>query len=319
MIGKCYLPESERIPMFSENGLTAPVSSVNACRPAYPGYNNATINALAFLIHDIEDARPVISNDDDTLMIGAPGSNSGIMGDNWMSKGTDQVSVHFGVSPDYTVFCLSLTLGAWGAGPNANGFCIQAEQSGVAAYEYATWTSEPGMRQLHRMATLYAELCHLYGWTPHWTTDQEIQACASGSGAFGVGGALYHSDITRNFPGDTTHSDPGDNYPGKPSGPYVIGDTHPNDLFMPLALSIFNGVNTPVTTPPATHHTFMEALMSQPGWPTNYAEFLQDIADKIAVVSDVAQRSGIGFDGEANAVAHGEHWDHTADNDGAQA
>ena len=76
-------------------------------------------------------------------------------------------------------------------------------------------------------------------------TDQEIQACAGGSGAFGVGGALYHSDITRNFPQDTTHTDPGDNYPGKPSGPYVIGDTHPNDLFMPLALAAFSGTSHP--------------------------------------------------------------------------
>ena len=230
--------------MFSENGLSAPVPSVNACRPAYPGYNNAAINALAFLIHDIEDQRTVISNDDDALMIGVPGSDNGIMGNDWMSKGTDQVSVHFGVSPDYTAFCLSLNLGAWGAGPNANGFCIQAEQSGVAAFDFATWTSDAGMRQLHRMATLYAEVCHLYGWQAHWATDQEIQACAGGSGAFGVGGALYHSDITRNFPGDTTHTDPGDNYPGKPSGPYVIGNSHPNDLFMPLALSIFNGTPT---------------------------------------------------------------------------
>lgn len=239
--------------MFSENGLTAPVPSVNACRPAYvdpttgQGYYNGSINALAFLIHDIEDGRPVISNDDDTLMIGAPGSDNGIMGDDWMDKGTDQVSVHFGISPDYTAFCLSLTLGAWGCGPTGNGFCIQAEQSGVAAYPYEVWVSEPGMRQLHRMATLYAELCHLYGWQPHWATDQEIQACAGGSTAFGVGGALYHSDITRNFPGDTTHTDPGDNYPGKPSGPYVIGASHPNDLFMPLAVEIFNGSPT---TPP---------------------------------------------------------------------
>ena len=287
--------------MFSENGLTAPVPSVNACRPAYPGYNNAAINALAFLIHDIEDARPVISNDDDALMIGAPGSNSGIMGDNWMSKGTDQVSVHFGVSPDYTAFCLSLALGAWGAGPNGNGFCIQAEQSGVAAYDFATWTSEPGMRQLHRMATLYAELCHLYGWTPHWATDQEIQACAGGSEAFGSGGALYHSDITRNFPGDTTHSDPGDNYPGKPSGPYVIGNSHPNDLFMPLAVQIFNGS----PTIPPKENGFLMALSDADQ---------QTLFDNIAWLRNQLQPGEDAFAGlNQSTIGHGlaATYDHT--------
>ena len=170
-------------------------------------------------------------------------------------KATTQASVHFGVYPGGVAQCLPLNLGCWGAGPSANSVAIQAEQSGVAAYTAAQWLTPDGVKQLNNIAELYAELCVHFGWPqPHWATDAEIQSCVAGSTSNGVGGATYHHDWTRNFPQDTTHTDPGVNYPGKADGPYTPGQVDPEDQFMPLAIAKWKALtgqsNTP-TPPPS--------------------------------------------------------------------
>ena len=239
--------------MITENGFTAELDCVTAYRPAYPGHDNSSVNALLFLIHDIEDGRDSITEADVDLMIGAAGSDDGIIGDAWLDKPTTESSVHFGVYPGVAprgiAQCLPLSIGCWGAGAHANYCAIQAEQSGVAAYNIAQWLTAAGREQLDNMATLYAELCVHFGWVPHWATDAEIVACANGSTSQGHGGATYHADWSRLFPADTTHTDPGLHYPGKAAGAYTAGQIDPGDLFMPLARAKFAALTGAPTAP----------------------------------------------------------------------
>ncbi len=236
--------------MITENGLNAELDCVTACRPWYSGHDNQSINPLGFLIHDIEDQNTAgLSPSDSVLMVGQPGTDSGIMGDDWFDKPTTEASVHFGVYPSGVCQCGPLSLGCWGAGPAANGFLVQAEQSGMSAYNIAQWLTPAGRAQLANMAQLYAELCAKFGWSPHWATDAELRGCSAGDKSQGFGGACYHADISRVFPGTTDHTDPGLSYPGKAPGPYTVGQRDPGDLFMPLAQARWQSLTNPITPP----------------------------------------------------------------------
>ena len=255
--------------MITENGLTADLACVTACRPAGVGHYNNSVNPLLFTIHDIEDNRADVSDSDTDLMIGAAGSDDGIMGDSWLDKPDTEASVHFGVYPGGVAQCLPLNRGCWGAGPSANAVAIQAEQSGMASYGLAQWLTPDGVRQLNNITELYAELCVFFGWSPHWATDAEIQACVAGDTASnGFGGATYHHDWTRNFPNDTTHTDPGTNYPGKADGPYIAGQQDPDDHFMPLAVAKWRILTgrasiTPTPTPPTEEDMPLDPIKDQ--------------------------------------------------------
>lgn len=225
----------ERTGMISENGHTAELECVTDYRPCYPGhYNDKPMNGpnggpCGIGIHSVEcDLVP-------RAIAGAQGSNNGLLGLDWINSPDVQSSVQFGVDPASITQCLSMGLQCWGCG-NGNSFLVQFEQSGRADMSYNDWTSDLGMQQLHNSAKLSAGI--IAYWAARgciipvqWATDAQIwDAYNNGTPC----GFCYHSDVSRTV-GGTTHTDPGDNWPGKPAGPYVPGQTDlSGDLFLPL-------------------------------------------------------------------------------------
>lgn len=236
--------------MLTENGFTADSPLVNAVRPAYgyaPGdssrhFNQDSIDVKAGVVHSVECRLG-------DMMSGPDGSDSGLLGDDWMDQQSTEASVHYGTDPDHTVQGVKEKDGCWGAGPNANAIGIHCEQTGQAAMSRDEWTTPDAMKQLRRTAALFADVFTRHGIPFQWATDLQIQSAAAGGPACGL---TYHEDWTRNFPGDTTHTDPGAGFPGKPIGPYVPGQTDlSGDLLLPLMKQYAAGTSGSSPAPPA--------------------------------------------------------------------
>jgi len=276
----------ERNTVLTENGFTADSPLVNAVRPAYgyaPGdssrhFNQDSIDVKAGVVHSVECRLG-------DMMSGPDGSDSGLLGDDWMDQQSTEASVHYGTDPDHTVQGVKEKDGCWGAGPNANAIGIHCEQTGQAAMSRDEWTTPDAMKQLRRTAALFADVFTRHGIPFQWATDLQIQSAAAGGPACGL---TYHEDWTRNFPGDTTHTDPGAGFPGKPIGPYVPGQTDlSGDLLLPLMKQYAAGTSgsTPVTpTIPLTPDAPAPVLVFPPPPPKEWSDMAskEDIQAAIA-------------------------------------
>ena len=236
---------------ITENGLTAFDDVVTACRPWYPGHENANIRVGGFLWHSVET--PTLGPH---WLAGAAGSNGGLLGVDWMNKASTEASVHFGTDVSDIVQCGPLDRGCWGCG-NGNAIFIQTEQSGNSAMSRAEWTSPGGMIQLNNSAKLAAALHRKFPDVPvKWATDAEILAAYNGGPPCGH---LYHDDASRVL-GGSTHYDPTPNWPGKLPGD-AAGQDFADDLFLPLVRQYLGTAPAPTPIPvPIPVEDFMSAL-----------------------------------------------------------
>lgn len=198
---------------LSENGLTAPSDVYNACRPCYPGhYNDRAVNLGGITGHTIESK----GNLGPSILSGSKGTDSGILGVDWINQSSVQSSVHAGSSYAERVFCLSLDKQCWGAGSHANGSSWQVEQAGDASMSRDEWLAPNGLGVIKNTAMIMADMIQIakrdYGVTipVRIATDQQVLDFLNGGQPFGI---VPHSTWARLFPQDTTHSDWGDGYP----------------------------------------------------------------------------------------------------------
>jgi hypothetical protein len=126
---------------------------------------------------------------------------------NWFGKAAD-TSAHFMVDPVETIRMLSDNVVSYAVGPKANGFTLNIEQAGRAAFTREQWATPDGMKQHTRVGTLVRELSDTRGIPLRWATDAQIRDAARGI----PGGVCMHDDIHRVL-GGTTHTDPGQGYP----------------------------------------------------------------------------------------------------------
>lgn len=100
---------------------------------------------------------------------------------------------------------------AWAAGTTANEWGIHVEHVGMIQ-TLRQWRDDYSTAELELSAPLFAELGAKHGIPLRRIgPDQVRKAVASGDPA--QGGICGHIDITRAFPGETTHTDPGTFFP----------------------------------------------------------------------------------------------------------
>lgn len=101
---------------------------------------------------------------------------------------------------------------AWAAGTTANIWGIHVEHVGYASQTRKQWNDAYSSAELALSAPLFAELGHKYGIPlRRLTVDQIRHAVKTGNPA--DGGICSHADISKAFPKDTSHTDPGPNFP----------------------------------------------------------------------------------------------------------
>src|SRR4051812_10470169 len=101
---------------------------------------------------------------------------------------------------------------AWAAGTTANKYGIHVEHVGYASQTRDDWHDPYSTAELTLSAELFAELAHKHGIPIRRLTVEQIRhAVATGNPA--DGGFCGHADITKAFPGETSHTDPGPNFP----------------------------------------------------------------------------------------------------------
>lgn len=100
---------------------------------------------------------------------------------------------------------------AWAAGTTANKYGIHVEHCGFIQ-SVRQWKDGYSTDELNLSAPLFAELAAKYGIPIRRLTVEQIRhAIKTGNPA--DGGICGHSDITKAFPGETTHTDPGAFFP----------------------------------------------------------------------------------------------------------
>lgn len=101
---------------------------------------------------------------------------------------------------------------AWAAGTTANKWGIHTEHVGFAKQSRSDWRDAYSEAELKLSAPLQAELGHKYGIPLRRINYRQVRhAVATGNPA--DGGLCGHDDIRLAFPGETTHTDPGPDFP----------------------------------------------------------------------------------------------------------
>ncbi len=165
----------------------------------YGTFKNGCVGAL---IHSLE-APP------------KPGMARGLIG--WLNN--EGLSPHTMSDPTpETVQVLDERHAGAHAGRVANLFLVGFEQTGYAAYDFGTWTSEPVFSSIKATARSVARLWRVMGWNPNdveWgSVGQLQQAVANAQSGRAYRPMLWtHFDVSQAFPGTTNHTDPGKGYP----------------------------------------------------------------------------------------------------------
>jgi N-acetyl-anhydromuramyl-L-alanine amidase AmpD len=117
---------------------------------------------------------------------------------------------------------------AWSAGTTANKYGIHVEHVGFASQRRAQWLDAYSSAELGLSAPLFAELGRKHGIPLRRLTVEQIRhAVATGKPA--DGGICGHADITKAFPGETSHTDPGPNFPWDRFMQMVAGGGQPSE------------------------------------------------------------------------------------------
>lgn len=116
---------------------------------------------------------------------------------------TAKTSAHYVVDPGEVVQCVHDHRVAFHCGHNEDS--IGVELCDPQAGPGTRWSDPAHRAMLARAATLVAELCLAYGIPVDRLTVGEIRA--------GAGGIYGHNDSRLAYPGSTTHTDPGPDFP----------------------------------------------------------------------------------------------------------
>lgn len=116
-----------------------------------------------------------------------------------------QVSWHYAADNNSVVQCVRLGDTAWATGNIANDLGISWELAGFATQTRSQWLDTYGVDMLDRVVPIMARDMHTYGIPPRWLTDDQLRAKQRGM--------TTHNQVRRVF-GGTTHTDPGDGFPG---------------------------------------------------------------------------------------------------------
>jgi len=100
---------------------------------------------------------------------------------------------------------------AWAAGTTANKWGIHVEHCGMIQ-TVRQWRDGYSTAELRLSAPLFAELGQKYGIPLRRLSPAGVRAAVA-SGNPAQGGICGHADITAAFPGETSHTDPGVNFP----------------------------------------------------------------------------------------------------------
>lgn len=116
-----------------------------------------------------------------------------------------QRSVNYFVDADTVVQCVALDARAWHAGHTANEYGVGIEVCGRADQTRAQWFDDASFSTLCLTAAVLKYTCTRLGIPLEFRSATELRAH--------VPGVTTHAEVTRAFPKDTTHTDPGGNFP----------------------------------------------------------------------------------------------------------
>lgn len=114
-------------------------------------------------------------------------------------------SVHWFVDTDSIVQCVPMECEAWHAGRTANLFGEGIELCGRASQTREQWLDRLSLPMLAIAARLVRWRCDALGIPLRYLTPTQLRAH--------MPGITTHADITRAFPVETTHTDPGSGFP----------------------------------------------------------------------------------------------------------
>lgn len=135
------------------------------------------------------------------------------------TSGPRAASAHYTVDDKEIWQCVSETDIAWHCGHNAHSIGI--EQGGYASQSALEWDDPYSHAQIELVARLTADICHRYGIPPVWLSPADLVA--------GKEGITSHNNIRLAYPGSTTHTDPGPNFPSARFVARVAAILHPQE------------------------------------------------------------------------------------------
>lgn len=121
------------------------------------------------------------------------------------SQGGKPRSVHWWVDTDSIVQSVPIECEAWHAGRNANMYGEGIELCGRASQTREQWLDALSLPMLQLAARLVRTRADALGLPLRLVTGPELRAH--------MPGITTHREITRAFPNDTTHTDPGAGFP----------------------------------------------------------------------------------------------------------
>ena len=127
---------------------------------------------------------------------GAPGKNGVERGVSWHWSGDD----------DSIVASVEEKDGAHAAGNHGNLYGLHIELGGYARQSPDEWDDPYSRRMLERVALLFADVCVRRNWPVRFLTGTQLRAGE-------VGGITTHKQISKAWPEDTNHGDPGIHFP----------------------------------------------------------------------------------------------------------
>src|SRR5262249_50071208 len=127
------------------------------------------------------------------------------VGDNWFGSAASQVSAHDCIDANSIVQCVPPTDRAWHCGDHGNQLGYGIEIAGYARFTPTQWQTGDTADALEIAAWRTAPRCPSLGIPPRRISWQQLQQ--------GVPGICGHLDVHYAFPADTTHTDPGSNFP----------------------------------------------------------------------------------------------------------
>jgi N-acetyl-anhydromuramyl-L-alanine amidase AmpD len=125
------------------------------------------------------------------------------VGQMFANPGGPHVSAHYTVDMRTIAQCVAEKDVAWAAGHTGNAYGIHLELSGFAKQSAAEWLADGGMLDL--AARLVADVCARNGLPTVFVDAAGLKIQSPG--------ITTHNQITLAFPGETTHTDPGPNFP----------------------------------------------------------------------------------------------------------
>lgn len=114
-------------------------------------------------------------------------------------------SVHWFVDTDSIVQCVPVECEAWHAGGNANRYGEGIELCGRASQTPAQWMDAASLPMLMLAARLVRVRADALSIPIRFLTATQLRAKMSG--------ITTHAEVSRAFPADTTHTDPGAGFP----------------------------------------------------------------------------------------------------------